>query len=164
MIGGVDPGGVGRRDRGDASRCHPEATPRHSWTANPRYRRGHPRVRLIAGIVDARLSRGLAGVSGSTLVGGLAGSRYAVRDGMATLNRWRHSHRAVVELGDLIRIGCRAVRFCARARPVGWRWCPTAAVPPGESPVRLRGRSRISEQHDLGVARLLDLPFLRSVL
>ncbi|MGH3561020.1 MAG: MogA/MoaB family molybdenum cofactor biosynthesis protein [Mycobacterium sp.] len=41
---------------------------------------------LAAGIVDAGLSRGLAGISGSTLVVNLAGSRYAVRDGMATLN------------------------------------------------------------------------------
>lgn len=41
---------------------------------------------LSAGIVDAGLSRGLAGVSGSTLVVNLAGSRSAVRDGMATLN------------------------------------------------------------------------------
>jgi molybdenum cofactor synthesis domain-containing protein len=41
---------------------------------------------LAAGVVDAGLSRGLAGISGSTLVVNLAGSRYAVRDGMATLN------------------------------------------------------------------------------
>jgi len=41
---------------------------------------------LSAGIIEAALSRGLAGVSGSTLVVNLAGSRYAVRDGMATLN------------------------------------------------------------------------------
>ncbi len=41
---------------------------------------------LAAGIVDAGLSRGLAGISGSTLVVNLAGSRSAVRDGMATLN------------------------------------------------------------------------------
>ena len=41
---------------------------------------------LAAGVIDAGLSRGLAGVSGSTLVVNLAGSRYAVRDGMATLN------------------------------------------------------------------------------
>jgi molybdenum cofactor synthesis domain-containing protein len=40
---------------------------------------------LAAGTVDAGLSRGLAGVSGSTLVVNLAGSRAAVRDGMATL-------------------------------------------------------------------------------
>ncbi len=41
---------------------------------------------LAAGIMEAGLSRGLAGISGSTLVVNLAGSRYAVRDGMATLN------------------------------------------------------------------------------
>jgi molybdenum cofactor synthesis domain-containing protein len=41
---------------------------------------------LAAGITDAGLSRGLAGISGSTLVVNLAGSRAAVRDGMATLN------------------------------------------------------------------------------
>jgi molybdenum cofactor synthesis domain-containing protein len=41
---------------------------------------------LAAGVVDAALSRGLAGISGSTLVVNLAGSRSAVRDGMATLN------------------------------------------------------------------------------
>jgi molybdenum cofactor synthesis domain-containing protein len=41
---------------------------------------------LSSGIIDAGLARGLAGISGSTLVVNLAGSRYAVRDGMATLN------------------------------------------------------------------------------
>lgn len=41
---------------------------------------------LSAGIVDAGVSRGLAGISGSTLVVNIAGSRAAVRDGMATLN------------------------------------------------------------------------------
>ncbi len=40
---------------------------------------------LAAGAVDAGLSRGMAGVSGSTLVVNLAPSRAAVRDGMATL-------------------------------------------------------------------------------
>jgi len=40
---------------------------------------------LSAGILDGGLSRGVAGVSGSTLVVNLAGSRSAVRDGMATL-------------------------------------------------------------------------------
>ena len=40
---------------------------------------------LAAGALDAGLSRGLAGVSGSTLVVNLAASRAAVRDGMATL-------------------------------------------------------------------------------
>jgi molybdenum cofactor synthesis domain-containing protein len=41
---------------------------------------------LAAGAVDAGLSRGLVGVSGSTLVVNLASSRAAVRDGMATLS------------------------------------------------------------------------------
>ena len=41
---------------------------------------------LAANIIEAGLSRGLAGISGSTLVVNLAGSRQAVRDGMATLN------------------------------------------------------------------------------
>jgi molybdenum cofactor synthesis domain-containing protein len=40
---------------------------------------------LAAGAVDAGLSRGLVGVSGSTLVVNLAASRAAIRDGMATL-------------------------------------------------------------------------------
>lgn len=40
---------------------------------------------LAAGAVDAGVSRGLVGVSGSTLVVNLAGSRAAIRDGMATL-------------------------------------------------------------------------------
>ncbi|MFC4002888.1 molybdenum cofactor biosynthesis protein B [Prauserella oleivorans] len=41
---------------------------------------------LAAGAIDAGISRGLVGVSGSTLVVNLAGSRAAVRDGMATLS------------------------------------------------------------------------------
>ena len=40
---------------------------------------------VAAGSTDAGLSRGLAGISGSTLVVNLADSRAAVRDGMATL-------------------------------------------------------------------------------
>ena len=40
---------------------------------------------LAAGAVDGGLSRGLVGISGSTLVVNLASSRAAVRDGMATL-------------------------------------------------------------------------------
>ncbi|MET4046333.1 molybdenum cofactor synthesis domain-containing protein [Rhodococcus sp. UYP5] len=40
---------------------------------------------LAAGTLDAGLSRGLVGVSGSTLVVNLASSRAAIRDGMATL-------------------------------------------------------------------------------
>jgi molybdenum cofactor synthesis domain-containing protein len=41
---------------------------------------------LAAGAVDAGLSRGLVGISGSTLVVNLAPSRSAIRDGMATLS------------------------------------------------------------------------------
>ncbi len=41
---------------------------------------------LAAGALDAGLSRGLVGVSGSTLVVNLASSRAAIRDGMATLS------------------------------------------------------------------------------
>jgi molybdenum cofactor synthesis domain-containing protein len=40
---------------------------------------------LASGAIDAGLSRGLVGISGSTLVVNLAASRAAVRDGMATL-------------------------------------------------------------------------------
>jgi len=41
---------------------------------------------MAAGVVDAIISRGLVGVSGSTLVANIAGSRAAIRDGLATLN------------------------------------------------------------------------------
>lgn len=41
---------------------------------------------LAAGAIDAGISRGLVGVSGSTLVVNLAASRGALRDGMATLS------------------------------------------------------------------------------
>ena len=41
---------------------------------------------LSAGALDAAVSRGLVGVSGSTLVVNLAGSRAALRDSMATLS------------------------------------------------------------------------------
>ncbi|MBA0048253.1 molybdopterin-binding protein [Mycobacterium sp. NPDC050853] len=40
---------------------------------------------LAAGVTEAGLSRGVAGISGSTLVVNIAGTRAAVRDGMATL-------------------------------------------------------------------------------
>src|SRR5699024_12214095 len=40
---------------------------------------------LTAGAVDAIVSRGHVGVSGSTVVANLAPSRAAIRDGMATL-------------------------------------------------------------------------------
>ena len=63
---------------------------------------------LSAGIIDAGLSRGLAGISGSTLVVNIAGSRYAVRDGMATLEpAGRPDHRPAVQPRDLIARGRR---------------------------------------------------------
>ena len=40
---------------------------------------------MAAGVVDAVISRGLVGISGSTLVANIAPSRAAIRDGLATL-------------------------------------------------------------------------------
>jgi molybdenum cofactor synthesis domain-containing protein len=53
----------------------------------------------VAGSLDAGLSRGLAGISGSTLVVNLPGSRAAVRDGMATLGPL--ASRVIGELSGL---------------------------------------------------------------
>ncbi|MDO5731113.1 MogA/MoaB family molybdenum cofactor biosynthesis protein [Corynebacterium sphenisci] len=90
-VGGV---GVGPRDR------VPEAT---EQVLDRRLRGIEEAVRasgLAVGAPDAGLSRGLAGVSGSTVIVNLADSRAAIRDGMATvlplvhhvisdLGRWR---------------------------------------------------------------------------
>lgn len=54
---------------------------------------------LSAGSTDAGLSRGLAGISGSTLVVNIAGSRAAVRDGMATLGPM--AAQVIAELSSL---------------------------------------------------------------
>lgn len=85
VIGGVDlvisVGGVGVRAR-DVT---PEAT---EDILDRRVRGIEEAIRssgLSSGTVDAGLSRGLAGVSGQTLVVNLANSRAAVRDGMATV-------------------------------------------------------------------------------
>lgn len=40
---------------------------------------------MAAGVTDAIVSRGLVGVSGSTLIANIAASRAAIRDGLATL-------------------------------------------------------------------------------
>lgn len=40
---------------------------------------------MTAGVLESVTSRGLVGVSGSTLVANIAGSRQAIRDGLATL-------------------------------------------------------------------------------
>lgn len=85
VIGGVDlvisVGGVGVRARDVA----PEAT---EPLLDRRLRGIEEALRtsgLSAGATDGGLSRGVAGVSGQTLVVNLADSRAAVRDGMATL-------------------------------------------------------------------------------
>ena len=40
---------------------------------------------MTAGVIEAVISRGLVGVSGSTLVANIPGTRQAIRDGLATL-------------------------------------------------------------------------------
>ncbi len=40
---------------------------------------------MVAGVTDAVVSRGMVGVSGSTVIANVAGSRAAIRDGLATL-------------------------------------------------------------------------------
>lgn len=54
----------------------------------------------VAGSLDAGLSRGLAGISGSTLVVNLPGTRAAIRDGMATLGPL--ASRVIGELSGLL--------------------------------------------------------------
>ncbi|GAB3132480.1 MogA/MoaB family molybdenum cofactor biosynthesis protein [Tsukamurella serpentis] len=75
-IGGV---GVGARD------VTPEATEEILDKKLPGICEALRASGLAAGAPDAGLSRGLAGVSGSTVVVNLASSRAAIRDGMATL-------------------------------------------------------------------------------
>ncbi|MFT4087391.1 MAG: molybdopterin-binding protein [Gordonia sp. (in: high G+C Gram-positive bacteria)] len=85
VIGGVDlvvtVGGVGVRDR-DVT---PEATEPLLDRRLPGIEEAIRSSGLSAGATDAGLSRGLAGISGQTLVVNLSESRAAVRDGMATL-------------------------------------------------------------------------------
>ncbi|CAM3785236.1 MULTISPECIES: MogA/MoaB family molybdenum cofactor biosynthesis protein [Tsukamurella] len=76
-IGGV---GVGARD------VTPEATEEILDKKLPGICEALRASGLAAGASDAGLSRGLAGVSGSTVVVNLASSRAAIRDGMATLS------------------------------------------------------------------------------
>ncbi|WP_040766392.1 molybdopterin-binding protein [Tsukamurella sp. 1534] len=76
-IGGV---GVGARD------VTPEATEEILDKKLPGICEALRASGLAAGAPDAGLSRGLAGVSGSTVVVNLASSRAAIRDGMATLS------------------------------------------------------------------------------
>ncbi|NLU82598.1 molybdopterin-binding protein [Rhodococcus sp. HNM0569] len=89
-VGGV---GVGVRD------ITPEATGELLDREIPGIAEALRSSALAAGSLDGGLSRGLVGVSGSTLVVNLASSREAVRDGMATLTRLA-SH-VIAELSGL---------------------------------------------------------------
>lgn len=53
---------------------------------------------MAAGVTDAVVSRGLVGVSGSTVIANVAGSRAAIRDGLATLVPL--AQHAIDELSD----------------------------------------------------------------
>ncbi len=75
-VGGV---GVGPRDK------TPEATRSILDQMLPGIAQALRASGLACGAVDACVSRGIAGVSGSTVVVNLAASRSAIRDGMATL-------------------------------------------------------------------------------
>lgn len=85
VIGGVDlvisvgGTGVGGRD------VTPEATADLLDRKLPGIEEALRSSGLAAGAMDAGLSRGLAGISGQTIVVNLANSRAAVRDGMATI-------------------------------------------------------------------------------
>lgn len=85
VIGGVDlvvsVGGTGVTPRDVA----PEATRAILDREVPGIAEALRASGLAAGSLDAGLSRGLAGISGSTMVVNIAESRAAVRDGMATL-------------------------------------------------------------------------------
>ncbi len=85
VIGGVDlvvsVGGTGMSPR-DVT---PEATSQVLDRELPGISEALRASGRVAGSLDAGLSRGLAGISGSTLVVNLPGTRAAVRDTMATL-------------------------------------------------------------------------------
>lgn len=90
VVGGVDlvltvgGTGVGPRDK------TPEATRSVLDQLVPGIAQALRSSGLACGAVDACTSRGISGVSGSTVVVNLAGSRAAVRDGMATLTPLVH--------------------------------------------------------------------------
>ena len=80
-IGGV---GVGPRDR------TPEATRAVLDQTVPGIAQALRSSGMACGAVDASVSRGVSGISGSTVVVNLADSRAAIRDGMATLTPLVH--------------------------------------------------------------------------
>ncbi|MFD4428885.1 MogA/MoaB family molybdenum cofactor biosynthesis protein [Nocardia sp. NPDC055029] len=99
VIGGVDlvisVGGTGMSPR-DVT---PEATAQVLDRELPGITEALRASGRVAGSLDAGLSRGVAGISGSTLVVNLPGSRAAIRDGMATLGPL--ASRAIGELSGL---------------------------------------------------------------
>ncbi|MGW4713424.1 MogA/MoaB family molybdenum cofactor biosynthesis protein [Nocardia sp. NPDC004260] len=100
VIGGVDlvisVGGTGMSPR-DVT---PEATSQVLDRELPGISEALRSSGRVAGSLDAGLSRGVAGVSGSTLVVNLPGTRSAVRDGMATLGPL--ASRVIGELSGLV--------------------------------------------------------------
>lgn len=80
-IGGV---GVGPRDK------TPEATKSILDQSLPGIAQSLRSSGMACGAVDACISRGISGISGSTVVVNLAPSRSAIRDGMATLTPLVH--------------------------------------------------------------------------
>ena len=90
VIGGVDlvvsigGTGVGARD------CTPEATSSVVDMRVPGVAQALRSSGQACGAVDACTSRGICGISGSTVVVNLASSRAAIRDGMATLGTLVH--------------------------------------------------------------------------
>ena len=99
VIGGVDlvisVGGTGMSPR-DVT---PEATEQVLDRELPGITEALRASGRVAGSLDAGLSRGVAGISGSTLVVNLPGTRAAVRDGMATLGPL--ASRVIGELSGL---------------------------------------------------------------
>ena len=85
VVGGADLvvtiGGTGTGPRDKA----PEATRAELDRKVPAIAEAIRASGLSANSLDAGLSRGVAGISGSTVIVNLAGSRGAIRDGMATL-------------------------------------------------------------------------------
>ncbi len=100
VIGGVDlvisVGGTGMSPR-DVT---PEATSQVLDRELPGISEALRSSGRVAGSLDAGLSRGVAGVSGSTLVVNLPGTRSAIRDGMATLGPL--ASRVIGELSGLV--------------------------------------------------------------
>lgn len=100
VIGGVDlvisVGGTGMSPR-DVT---PEATSQVLDRELPGISEALRSSGRVAGSLDAGLSRGVAGVSGSTLVVNLPGTRSAIRDGMATLGPL--ASKVIGELSGLV--------------------------------------------------------------